>query len=138
MISAGILWIIYIAVVILSFLLVGYLGAARSFGGKWWVNAFLALLLGAIVVYVLTPFVTLNTQSDRTWLGVLLLVAYILPLVAALFMIWSMYWGGCGSAVANGDCHTTVKAAFSPERETLTVEKVKVDCPKETLKIVRV
>jgi len=83
------LWLIWIIVVIVVFII---LIIPQLFGLNFAIALFIALLIGAIVVFVLAFGINLSTlsTSDRTWLAILLFVAYILPLLVALivFIVW--------------------------------------------------
>ena len=86
------LWVIYIIVVIIVWLVL----ALPCFGimANSAVAAFFAFLIGAIVVAVLTATVNWSalTQTDKDWLYVLMFVAYIIPILIAIWIIFSCYY----------------------------------------------
>ncbi len=79
-------WLIYILVVIVAYLVLHFIYRNLNAVGK----LFIALLIGALVVFIITASIT-TTSDDRVWLGFLVLFAYLFPLLLGL---WILFTGG--------------------------------------------
>lgn len=93
--NVGTLWIIYVVVVVLTFLILWGL-FSQSMRNIGVTMAFcVATLLGAIAVFIGAFWLDPNTMSsgDKTWLAVLLVVAFILPIFVILIIIWTGRYG---------------------------------------------
>jgi len=81
------LWILYI-------LIVALLTAAFVWGGdmKWSSGVFLALFVGAIVIFLLSIGINMDELDarDRNALGLLLVIAYVLPVLTALWVVFEV------------------------------------------------
>lgn len=81
--SVGSLWIIYIAVVLVSF--IGYWLILRK-----GIAFFFAISFGAIAVFMGGAWLDPNqlNTTDKTWLSVLFLVAFLLPIFFIVYVVW--------------------------------------------------
>lgn len=81
------LWILYI-------LIIALLTAAFVWGGdmKWSSGVFLALFLGAVVIFLLSIGIEMDSLDarDRNALGLLLVIAYVLPILAGLWVVFEV------------------------------------------------
>ena len=83
------LWILYILIVaILTAALVSGWGVSM----KWSCGLFLALFVGAIIIFLLSTGINTEELDDRdkNALGLLLVIAYILPIIAALWVVFEV------------------------------------------------
>jgi len=83
------LWILYILIVaIITAALVSGWGA----GMRWSTGLFLALFVGAIVIFLLSIGINMEEldKKDSDALGLLLVIAYVLPMLAALWVVFEV------------------------------------------------
>lgn len=78
------LWLLYILVVIVAYILLLFILRNTTTA----VRLFFALLIGALIVFIWAASVRVVRDSDRVWLGLLLLLAYILPIAVGIWIIW--------------------------------------------------
>lgn len=83
-------WLIYILVVLGVFILLSW--CSNHFNFDTPVKLFLAALVGAIVILIVIPGVIANTSDERTWYSLLLIIAFLGPLLLALWLAWSRGW----------------------------------------------
>lgn len=104
--TVGGLWGIYIVVVVVSFIILWLLlGAAQryyrsvSYGAAF----FIATILGAIGVFIGAAWLDPNqlSSTDKTWLSVLFLIAFLLPVFVILYIVWA---GEYASFTGEVDC----------------------------------
>ena len=79
-------WILYILVVLGVFII---LTLCKCFALDILTRLFLAFLIGVILILILIPGITSVTADERTWYSLLLIVTFFVPLVLALWMLWS-------------------------------------------------
>ena len=96
--NVGTLWIIYIIVLVLGFILcwaVLYFTHNMNFAMAF----FLATLLGLIAVIIGSFWLDVNNlnSTDKTWLTVLYVVAFVLPIIALVCMLVFMNKGAQSS-----------------------------------------
>lgn len=78
-------WLLYIVAVILVFIVLTLPQISKL---KMGAAAFFALLIGAIAVFVASLTVSSDiTQNEKNWLAVLQVIAYLLPIIALVYMI---------------------------------------------------
>lgn len=98
-------WVTYAIIVLLVFIFVYFLWRMPLS-----LSFFIAFLVGLLFFSFVSPGVTMETNDDRTWFGILNVLVVILPF---LFGFWALYsgdlWylvGGCETAstwVCEGD-----------------------------------
>ncbi|CAH6419698.1 Hypothetical protein HVR_LOCUS774 [uncultured virus] len=104
--SVGTLWAIYVVVVIISFLIFWLLlGATQRYyrSVSYGTAFFLATILGAVAVFVGAAWLDPNqlSSTDKTWLSVLFLIAFLLPVFVILYIVWA---GEYASVTGEDDC----------------------------------
>jgi hypothetical protein len=52
------------------------------------VKIFLSLLVGGLSVFLAGSCVTIDNDKDQLWLSILHIIAYILPLIAGVYILW--------------------------------------------------
>ena len=52
------------------------------------VRLMVSLLIGALAVFLSAPSLEIETGQQRIWLGILLMIAYIAPIVVGIYIIW--------------------------------------------------
>ena len=91
-------WLIYLIVVAIIWLIL------IAFGGmNPAVRLFLALLIGAIVVLFLLGNINTYCADERFWLGLLILFAFLAPLLIGFWLLWNGGWNTMKCAVFNDD-----------------------------------
>src|SRR3990170_2868737 len=95
--NVGMLWGAYIIVMVITFILFGLLfEAVRSSynyddsGASYSGVLFLASVAGALTVFIGTAYLnpTDLTNSDKTLLSVLFIVAFLFPLFIIFYIVW--------------------------------------------------
>lgn len=92
--TVGTAWGIYIVVVV-AVLIIGWLiaGCVRSSypSAGWGTIFFVASLIGALVVFVSSFWINTSnlTSSESVWLTILFLVAFLLPILIVIYMVWA-------------------------------------------------
>ncbi len=83
------LWILYLLIVAI---LAGAFISKWGVGMSWSSGLFLALFVGAVVIFLLSTGIDMETleSSDRNTLGLLLVMAYILPMLTALWIVFEI------------------------------------------------
>lgn len=94
-------WLIYILVVLALFILLSWCSTQFHFDTT--VRLFIASLVGAIVTLIVIPSVIAQTSDERTWYSLLLIVAFLGPIILAVWLAWSRnwLWNTGGSNVGN-------------------------------------
>ena len=132
--NVGTAWWVYILVVIIAFIIFWLL--FRGLSGGWcnkyvWLNAlFFALLIGAIAVFFIGQSIILKTSSDRTWFSVLLIVAYLLPLILLLVCLFQ---GGWWEMMAKDECQTSTDVVCDPSG--CQTKKITSKCGNDKVKV---
>lgn len=83
-INVGTIWGIYLVAVVVSFIiLIFFLNVGYAF--------LFATLLGAIAAFIAAAWLDPNalTSNEKTWLGVLFIVAFLLPIFVLLCVAWA-------------------------------------------------
>lgn len=84
------LWIIYIIVVIVLWLVLWIPQLCIELDMV--LSAFVALIIGAIVIFLLSPSVGIDLNKTQSgWLSALLIIAYLLPILLLLWIILAGY-----------------------------------------------
>lgn len=88
------LWGLYIIVVVGTFVILWLLlgMAQRYYTSLGYDSAFLvASVLGAIAVFIGTAWLDPNqfSSTDKPWLTVLFIMAFVLPIVVILYILWA-------------------------------------------------
>jgi len=92
--TVGILWGIYIVVVVLSYIILWLLlSAAQTYyrSISYGTTFLFATLLGAIAVFIGAAGLDPNqlSSTDKTWLSVLFLIAFLLPVFVIMYIVWA-------------------------------------------------
>lgn len=80
-------WLIYILVIVISYIVIQYITRGNNI--DFVVNLFFSMLIGAIVILILIPGITADDANSRTFYSLLLLVAFIVPLLLAVYVFIS-------------------------------------------------
>jgi len=117
------LWLLYIIVVIVVLIIAWVIYALmKKNRGSVGLGTFLfiATLIGAIVTYFASMSLNydLLSQTDRTWLMVLYIVMFILPVIFLIFMFWRGEHKGAASVCCSGDVN---------QENVVTKDKIKCD-----------
>lgn len=90
--SVGTLWGIYIVVLVVAWIILWLLVAASapSTSMNYGTAFFLATIFGAVAAFIGAAWLDPNqlTDNDKTWLTVLFLVAFLLPVLIILYLFW--------------------------------------------------
>jgi hypothetical protein len=126
--SVGVIWGIYIIVVVITFIvLLLLLDVARNYyrSVSYGTAFFMATVFGAIAVFIGTAWLDPNqlNDMDKTWLSVLFIVAFLLPIFVIFYVIWS---GEYASII--GDCNKKCEIPCEKECETPCEKKKKDKC----------
>lgn len=82
-------WLIYILVVLFVFILLSVIPASASFDLP--TKLFFAFLVGVIVILIIVPNIV-ALPEERTWYSLLLIIAFLVPIGLAAWMIWQRRW----------------------------------------------
>ena|SRR5579883_3066147 len=82
-------WLIYILVVLFVFILLSLVSVSSSFDLP--TKLFFAFLVGVIIILVIVPNIV-ALPEDRSWYSLLLIVAFLVPIGLAAWMIWQRKW----------------------------------------------
>jgi hypothetical protein len=94
-------WLVYILVVIVAFLLLSIIAYTNKFNTI--TRLFLSFLIGALLIFILSPSIITKNEGDRTWYGLLVLVAFVVPLILGIWMIFA-FRSGTGNFGQRGEC----------------------------------
>jgi hypothetical protein len=94
-------WLVYILVVIVAFLLLSIIAYTNKFNTI--TRLFLSFLIGALLIFILSPSIITKNEGDRTWYGLLVLVAFVIPLILGIWMIFAFRSGNVNFG-QRGDC----------------------------------
>lgn len=129
--SVGVIWGIYIIVVVITFIvLLLLLDVPRNNyrGVSYGTAFFLATVFGSIAVFICTAWLDPNqlSDTDKTWLSVLFMVAFLLPIFVVFYVIWSGEYAGI-----IGDCETKCDTPCEKKCETPCEKKGEAPCEKK-------
>lgn len=116
--SVGTLWIIYVAVLVGTWLLLWFLLTRTSnyYGYFSYGTAlFIATIFAAIAAFIGAAWLDPNqlTDSDKSWLTVLFLIAFLLPVFVLIYLFWFNE-----ASTTSGCCMDRVKQTIQCDRET--------------------
>ena len=118
-------WLIYILSVLVIYVLLTICGLSH-FDNT--VRLFISFLIAAIIIFILAPS---TTEEDRAWIGLLYIVAFVLPLVFAIWLIFVKrnFFGLTGNEnvpldTAVNEGNTIVERTIECDRETGECELV--------------
>ena len=85
-------WLIYIVVTAIAYFILSFVSKNLIFP----VKLMISLLIGALAVFLSVPSLDIETAGERVWLGILLLLAYLSPIIIGLYIIWKggLFKGG--------------------------------------------
>lgn len=122
-------WFVYILVVIIVYILLSIIAYTNRLTTI--ARLFLAFLIGALLIFILSPSIITKSDSDRTWYGLLVLVAFVIPLVLGVWLIFTYRDGnllqGQGDCVlertiqcdSNGSCRVVGEERHCPANSSL-------------------
>jgi hypothetical protein len=122
-------WLIYILVVIVAYILLTIITYTARLSTL--VRLFLSFLIGALLIFILSPSIITKSEADRTWYGLLVLVAFVVPLVLGIWLIFAYRNRGANllqqkecvvertiRCDANGSCHVAGETRHCPAEPT--------------------
>lgn len=67
------------------------------------IRVFISLLVSEFILLLIAPSVYItNNSSEQLWLGILLIIAYLLPILLAIYILWRRgYFGNFGKEIMN-------------------------------------
>ena len=77
-------WLIYILLSAITFFILSFIATNLITP----VKLLISLLVGALAVFLSAPSLDIETGAERMWLGILLMIAYIGPILIGLYIIW--------------------------------------------------
>ena len=77
-------WLIYILLSAITFFILSFIATNLITP----VKLLISLLVGALAVFFSAPSLDIETGAERMWLGILLMIAYIAPILIGLYIIW--------------------------------------------------
>ena len=119
------LWLLYIIVVVIV-LVIAWIIYALMKKNKGSVGLgtflFIATLIAAIITYIASMSLnySLLSQSDRTWLMILYIVMFILPVIFLIFMFW------------RGEHKSSMSCGQQENQMCGAVTKDKIKCDEDT------
>lgn len=106
--KVGWVWAVYVVVVLILFLLLSWSQMSKVGRG---IAALIALVVGALVVFVASMSVPKDlTKAEQNWLSLLMIIAYILPIFAIIYVAWSGEY-----RAISGDACATEKTVICDE-----------------------
>lgn len=116
-------WLIYILVVIIAFVLLSIITYTSHLNTI--VRLFLSFLIGALLIFILSPSIIVKNDADRTWYGLLVLVAFVVPLILGIWLIFAFRSGNLGQqnecvvertiqCDSDGACHVAGESRHCP------------------------
>jgi Na+(H+)/acetate symporter ActP len=79
-------WLIYIIAILVVYVILSVTGIGNTL--QLPVKLLIALIVGAIIVLIIVPGITTFSADDRTWYSLLLVIAFVIPLLFAVWLIW--------------------------------------------------
>lgn len=80
-------WLIYILVVVIIYLLLTL--ADNTVHISSLSRLLIAFIVGALIILIIAPGITSTTPDDRIWYSLLILVAFLVPIILFLWMLWT-------------------------------------------------
>ena|SRR5581483_1973230 len=80
-------WLIYILVVLIIYLLLTL--ADKTLNMSNLSRLLAGFIVGALIVLIIAPGITSTNPDDRVWYSLLILVAFLIPIVLFLWMLWT-------------------------------------------------
>jgi len=116
-------WLIYILVVIVTFLLLTFITFTSTLSTP--LRVLISFLVGAFVIFIMSPSIVAKTDTDKTWYGILVIVAILIPLIIGIWLIFS---NRCRNLIENG---CVIEKTVECDKDTGVCEVVGVTehCP---------
>lgn len=108
-------WLVYLIVVAVVWLILQGATCFGVLGGG--AKLFIALLAGAIVVLFMTGSIQNKCPDDSFWICLLLLFAYLAPIIVGLWLLFNGGWD-CMRKYTTGDCDVKVDHTYVCEGNT--------------------
>jgi hypothetical protein len=80
-------WLIYILVVLVIYLILTI--ADKTLNISNLTRLLIGFIIGAFVILIIAPGIVSTSPDDRVWYSLLILVAFIVPIVLFLWMLWT-------------------------------------------------
>ena len=77
-------WLIYILVTVIAYFILKFVAKNMIASVKFMI----ALLVGALAVFLSAPSLEIDNQNDRIMMGGLFIIAYVAPIIVGLYIIW--------------------------------------------------
>jgi uncharacterized membrane protein len=101
-------WLIYVLIVLGVFILLSFCGTSSAFDVP--TKLFFAFLVGVIVILILIPGIV-AVPEDRTWYSLLLIFSFLVPLLLAVWMIWTQRWSHLSNHLSRSYAETGTGSA---------------------------
>lgn len=108
-------WLVYLIVVAVVWIVLVGVDAFKGMTAQ--AKFFLALLAGAIVVFFMTAGIEIHCPDDRFWLCLLLLLAYLAPLLIGLWLLWRGGWDNMRNFAMGENGQTKIDKVFVCENQ---------------------
>jgi hypothetical protein len=79
-------WLLYILSILISYVILLVLTPKMLIE----IRVLLSFLVGGISIFLSTSSLTINNEKDQVWLGVLHIIAYSIPIVISLYILWKL------------------------------------------------
>ena len=103
-------WLIYLIVVAIVWIVLSAVDVFASLSPA--AKFFLALLAGAIVVLFTTSNIEAQCADDRFWFCLLMLFAYLAPLLIGLWLLWNGGWDNMRGFAMNDNGEPKIDRTF--------------------------
>lgn len=121
------LWLIYILIILISYSLLYYYVSDMNFN----IKIFLILILGGLFVFLSTYSVEINNEKDQLWLSILHLLAYILPLITGIYVLYKDgYFQTLQNSLFNVSKKCIIETEYVVKNGQNVISKIKEICPK--------
>ncbi len=79
-------WLLYILSILISYVILLVLTPKMLIE----IRVLLSFLVGGISIFLSTSSLIINNEKDQVWLGVLHIIAYSIPIVISLYILWKL------------------------------------------------
>jgi len=82
-------WLIYILVVIITYFLLTYITFTNNLSTA--MRLLIAFIIAAAIIFIISTSIVATSNTDKTWYAVLVVVAFVIPLILAIWIIFDHY-----------------------------------------------
>lgn len=108
-------WLVYLIIVAIVWIV---LSGSDAFNGlSHAVRLFLALLAGAIVVFLLTSSIVTTCVDDRFWFCILIFFAYLAPIIIGLWLLFTGGWESMRGFALNDNGEPKIERTYACAEE---------------------